>query len=61
MGHSHEAPQTDQAVPDPHEGVGFEFQAVTDRPKPGLCRLKAVVGVGDQSEPLTSIKLFEQD
>ncbi|MFP3869034.1 MAG: DUF6573 family protein [Desulfobacteraceae bacterium] len=39
----------------------FKFYAVTDRPKPRLCRLKSVVGPGDQGEPVITIMLVNQD
>jgi len=39
----------------------FTFYCVVDREKPRLCRLKAVIGPGDDGEPVFTLMLPEED
>jgi len=39
----------------------FELRVVTTRVRPSLVRLKAVIGPGDEGEPVLTIMLPEQD
>lgn len=43
------------------ESLLFSFFCVVDREKPRLCRLKSVVGPGDDGEPVITLMLPEED